>query len=93
MQRWAMRTAGVHDGGLQARSFPAPGNKLLGYGLACCRGCLAVLLACRVVIRHRLGSRLVLGGAVRLSKLYYAWWMQQPAETLSDARLKHMIHR
>jgi hypothetical protein len=50
-------------------------------------------LACRVVIRHRLGSRLVLGGAVRLSKLYYAWWMQQPAETLSDARLKHMIHR
>jgi len=50
-------------------------------------------LACRVVIRHRLGSRLVLGDAVRLSKLYYAWWMQQPAETLSDARLKHMIHR
>jgi len=30
---------------------------------------------------------------VRLSKLYYAWWMQQPVETLSDARLKHMIHR
>jgi len=63
--------------------------KLLGY----CRSWLGLLsrlsgsLACRVVIRHRLGEPV---GLVVLCGCIMHGGCISPLETLSDARLKHM---
>ena len=87
MQRWAMRTAGVHDVACRRGLSPRLETARLRLGLL---SRLSGSLACRVVIRHRLGESV---GSVVLCGCMYCIMHGgciSPLETLSDARLKHM---